>query len=190
DTLHLNDVETFPSSRAPGTFAPGDVMISLRDINGIIVFDPKTKRIKYRSVGQILRQHDPDFIDGNTISVFDNNTLEVLEKDSEIKDRNSRIVTLSAVDDSIEVRFTGSHHQPFFTRIMGKHQWLPNGNLLITEARRGRVFEVDTRGAIIWEYFNIVENNVLGQIDEGQRLAPQFNRAFFEQKGGACPAPS
>lgn len=188
DALHLNDAETFPSSLAPGLFVPGDVMISLRNINAIMVFDPKTGRIKYHSVGQVLRQHDPDFIDGNTISVFDNNAFSLFEDNP--KGDYSRIVALSAVDDSIEVLFTGTNGQPFFTRTVGKHEWLPNGNLLVTETRHARVFEVDKHGTIIWEYFNIVENNVLGRIYEGQRLAPQFDRAFFERKGGACPTPS
>lgn len=185
DTLHPNDVETFPSSLAPGIFAPGDVMISLRNINAIIVFDPKSKAIKYQNIGQFLRQHDPDFIDGTTISVFDNNNLS-----PDSKGHYSRIVMLSAVDDSVEVKFTGTDHQPFFTDIMGKHQWLPNGNILITDARSGRVFEVDERDIIIWEYFNIVEPHVIGLVGDGERLAPQFDRAFFEEKGRACPARS
>src|SRR5207247_1345506 len=78
DTLHLNDVETFPSSMSPGIFQPGDVMISLRNISAIVVFDPHTLRIRFMTIGRTLRQHDPDFVDGNTISVFDNNDLAAM----------------------------------------------------------------------------------------------------------------
>ena len=42
----------------------------------------------------------------------------------------------------------------FFTPARGSQQRLANGNTLITEANRARVFEVDTKGRIVWEYFN------------------------------------
>ena len=55
----------------------------------------------------------------------------------------SRIVILSAPEGEEEVVFEGSEQQPFYSKRMGKHQWLPNGNLLITEATEGRAFELD-----------------------------------------------
>ncbi|MGH8583535.1 MAG: arylsulfotransferase family protein, partial [Gammaproteobacteria bacterium] len=97
-----------------------------------------------------------------------------------------KIVTLSALDDSVEVKYTGTDQRPFFTDIMGTHQWLANGNILITESRTGRVFEIDKRGAVIWEYFNIVAPHILGAVCGATRLAPKFSRAFFEEKGRAC----
>lgn len=52
-----------------------------------------------------------------------------------LNDISSRIVVIDARDNSAEVVFAGSAEIPFFTDIMDKHQWLPNGNLLITESR-------------------------------------------------------
>ena len=42
DTLHVNDVEVFPSHLQPGVFKSGDIMISLRNLNAITVFKPDT----------------------------------------------------------------------------------------------------------------------------------------------------
>ena len=65
DTLHMNDVETFPGYKEEGAFAAGDIMVSLRNINAIVIFSEKDEKVKYACVGEFVRQHDPDFIDGN-----------------------------------------------------------------------------------------------------------------------------
>ncbi len=45
DTLHLNDVEVFPSGIASEIFEPGDLLLSLRNINTILVVDPLPIRL-------------------------------------------------------------------------------------------------------------------------------------------------
>jgi hypothetical protein len=183
DTLHLNDVETFPTTLAEGVFKHDDVMLSLREINTVMIFDPETGEIRYSNTGTVLRQHDPDFVDGNSITVFDNNNVTPIGSHP-----YSRIVKLSAVDDSVEVLFSGTQAQPFYSHLMGKHEWLPNGNILLTESSRGRAIEVDSEGRVVWEYFNLVEENILGIMDEAQRLAPSFDREFFAEVSQNCPA--
>jgi len=69
---------------------------------------------------------------------------------------------------------------------MGKHQWLPNGNMLITESMAGRAFEIDNKGTMLWEYFNLVEPHLLGLLTEAQRLTPFFNKVFFDEKSSQC----
>lgn len=185
NTLHLNDVETFPSDMAAGVFRRGDIMISLRNINTVLVFDPDDLRITFISTGQVLRQHDPDFVDGDTISVFDNNNLM-----PDQTGQASRIVTLSATDGSADIRFAGTREKGFFTDIMGKHQLLANGNILITESRRGRAFEIDRENAVVWEFYNKVSDGLIGVISDAERLPPQFDRTFFETTAARCSAPT
>lgn len=181
DTLHLNDVKVFPSSLNAGFFEPGDIMISMRNIHSVAVFDSSMK-IKKVFTGSFVRQHDADFIDGNTISVFDNYTHTY---GTEMP--FSRILYLSR--DSLEpvVRYQGSHDKPFFSHIMGKHQQLDNGNLLITEAANGRAFELKGDD-IVWQFFNVLPSGLIGFIDEVQRLGPEFNPAFFTRVSQQCGA--
>jgi hypothetical protein len=181
DTLHLNDVETFPSTLAPGVFTRGDIMISLRNINAIFVFDPVSGRIKFKDIGRVIRQHDPDFIDGNQISIFDNNNLA-----PDNADRFSRIAISSATDGMIDTAYSGSEANPFFTSIIGNHQWLANGNLLVTSSRQGYAFEVDKAGKIVWQFFNLVGENTLGLLNDTQRLAPSFDTGFFKSIAHEC----
>ncbi len=164
DRLHLNDAEPFPSTMEEGFFKKGDILVSLRNINTIFVFNRDTGKIKYCSTGRFIHQHDPDFIDGNRFSVFDNKSFA---ENGSVK---SRIVIVNAAEDTFEVFFDGGGKIPFYTDIMGKHQWLPNGNLLITESREGRAFEINRRGEVVWEYINFVYQGVVGLVEEVQRL--------------------
>lgn len=188
DTLHLNDVEVFPATLAAGRFEPGDLMLSLRNIHTILVFDPETEEITYRQSGGFVGQHDPDFIDGDRISVFDN--AVAIGEDTP---RESRVVILSGAADDIEpeVYYQGSDSAPFYTDVMGKHQWLPNGNLLLTESTKGRAFEIDQSGEIVWQHVNLVDDQgLVGLVDEAQRLPRRFDRAFFEnQRRRRCDGP-
>jgi hypothetical protein len=181
DTLHMNDVETFPSHLQPGAFEPGDIMVSLRNIHAVMVFDPDTLKIKYVTVGKVVRQHDPDFIDGNRISIFDNNHVA-----SESQGAQSRIVVMSATNDQMQVIYSGSSEQPFYTNVMGKHQWLPNGNILIVESMKGRAFEVDSQGALVWEYFHLVDKGRLALLSDAERLPSFFTSSFFANGRRKC----
>ena len=186
DTLHLNDVEVFPSHLPAGHFKPRDVMISLRNIHTVLVFDPESLEITFVKTGDVIGQHDPDFIDGNTIAVFDNHVTS----DSDAL-QQSRIVMLQAPEGEAEVYYEGTESRPFYTEIMGKQQWLENGNLLLTESTKGRAFEVDAQGKIVWQLVNFVdEEDWVGELSEAQRLPASFDPHFFEQQRKSCSVSS
>ena len=174
DSLHLNDVEVFPGSMEEGFFKHGDIVISLRNIHTVIVFDPATRKIKLLKVGGFIRQHDPDFIDGNTLMIFDNNTIG-----PQSFGQQSRILLFDAQKDELSVKYTGSPDNPFYTYIMGKQQLLENGNLLISDSINGRAFEVNEAGEIVWEFVNLVGEGRVGIVEEVERL-PESYRHIFE----------
>jgi hypothetical protein len=181
DTLHLNDVETFPSYLEEGVFTTGDIMVSLRNINTVLVFREEDLQVTQIHIGTWVRQHDPDFIDGNTISVFDNYNVAPEEYGQQ-----SRILIKSVSTGEYSVYYTGSEGQPFYTDIVGNHQWLPNGNMLITESIKGRAFEIDPEGIIVWEYINILEDGIAGIIDEVYRLPDFFTKEQFNRFVDSC----
>ena len=173
DVLHLNDVEPFPLEMAEGFFKRGDLLISLRNINTVLVFSSIDMKIRWHRTGTFVRQHDPDFVDGDTLSVFDNQNFE-----SAGGSRSSRVLLLSAPDFFPRVHFRGDADHPFFTRIMGKHQWLPNGNVLVLESTRGRVLEVVSEGRILWEYVNFAAKGLTGIVGDAHRLPPHVAELF------------
>lgn len=181
DALHLNDVEIFPSDFEEGVFKTGDIMISLRNVNTILVFREDDLKVKFVSTGSFVRQHDPDFIDGNTISVYDNFSFA-----TEDYGNQSRILIESYADGQEYIYYSGSESEPFFSSIMGKHQWLPNGNLLITETKKGRVFEIDNEGNIVWEYINVIGGGIAGIVEQASRLPDFYTEDYFTQITNTC----
>jgi hypothetical protein len=168
----------------PGRFAPGDLLVSLRNINTVFVFSTATGHVKRLWVGSFVRQHDPDFIDGNTISLFDNHNVTLEEAG-----QRSRILLLSESSDAPVVYYAGAAGAPFYTDILGKHQWLPNGNLLITESMKGRAFEIDRDKRIVWEYLNLVGDGYAGLMEEVLRLPERMSGVYSEGNVSAkCPA--
>ncbi len=175
DVLHLNDVEPFPDTMPAGFFGQGDILISLRNINTVFVFNRHSGKMKFTCTGWFVRQHDPDFLDGNRFSVFDNNLIA-----PESFGHQSRIVIVNARSNSFEVYFEGNEQIPFYTDIMGKHQWLANGNLLITESNQGRAFEISPRRTKVWEYMNYVDSGLVGLVEEVQRLPVEYTKLYSD----------
>ncbi len=69
-------------------------------------------------------------------------------------DNRSSVIELNPLTMEIDWEYKGDENNPFFSLASGSNQRLPNGNTLITESDRGRVFEVSPEGKIVWEYIN------------------------------------
>jgi hypothetical protein len=176
DVTHLNHVEPFPRDMQEGFFRHGDVLVSLRNVNTVFVFDRQQGDVRFVSTGQFVRQHDPHFVDGETISVFDNNNVGPEEFGPQ-----SRIALLHARDRRVETVFAGSPDHPFFSPILGRHQWLPNGNLLITDACAGRAIELDRQGRSVWWYIHYLDEDTVGIVEQVLRLPAGAAQAFHRE---------
>lgn len=150
DITHLNDVEPLPSSMADEypLFQAGDLLVSLRSLSLVFVFDPETMTVKWHSSDPFIYQHDPDFIGDGWIGVFDNNYDFIGGQML----GGSRIVALQPHTDSVEVRFPTPSSDPIYTETQGRWQQLANGNMLLTESMPGRVVEVNPSGETVWEW--------------------------------------
>jgi hypothetical protein len=169
---HMNDIEVLPADIAGAfpLFRAGDIMMSIRNINTILVVDPRTWRIKWTMTGPFLHQHDPDFMPNGHILLLDNRMAGATPRLG-----NSRILEIDPQTRQIVWSYQGTDEEPFYTEIRGMQQLLPNGNVLVVEAERGRVFEV-ARGSdnrIVWEYFNLVRDGLFGLITGAERVPPE-----------------
>ena len=68
----------------------------------------------------------------------------------------------------------GSGETPFYSWQRGKHQMLPNGNVLVTDAEQGRVFEAARDGGPVWERDMgwDADRNMI--VTEARHLPPDF----------------
>ena len=151
DITHLNDVEPLSSSMADEypLFEAGDLVVSLRKISLVFVVDPDTGEVKWHTSDPLIMQHDPDFIGDGWIGIFDNNR--------NFTDRGrmlggSRIVAVQPHTDSVEIRFPTPTSDLLYTDTQGMWQQLPNDNMLLAEAKAGRILEVAPDGRTIWEW--------------------------------------
>ena len=151
DIFHLNDVEPLSPEMADGypLFEAGDILVSMRDIHMVAVLDPDTLEVKWHSTSDTLFQHDPDFIGDGWIGIFDNR-FDRTETGAILG--GTRIIAIRPHTGERKVLFPTEASPQFYTKWSGKWQQLPNGNMLLTEARAGHALEVDRNGKPVWEW--------------------------------------
>jgi hypothetical protein len=172
DVTHLNDIEVLSPELADAfeLFEAGDIMLSLRNLDLIIVVDGKTELVKWAMTGPWLMQHDPDFLASGNIMLFDNRA----KISKRVGTDGSRILEVDPTSREIEVAYQGNPDDIFFTAQMGKQQPLENGNILIASADGGRAFEVNRAGETVWEYINRWSDKKVAVITEAQRVPEDY----------------
>ena len=151
--IHLNDVEEIPQEflhQFP-QFNSGEVLLSLREVNMVMVLDPDTGEIKWHHIAPWLQQHGADWQADGAITVFDNRFD--LSGDGGVLG-GSNVISIDPENSAAQVLYGGKKGQDFYTTTQGDHQILGNGNILITESNAGRVIEVTSAGELVWEHVN------------------------------------
>lgn len=180
EILHLNKVAELPTAMAKDfpMFNAGDLLLSIRDLNLVMVIDPDTQEIKWWRVGPWIRQHDPKFKAGGTIYVFNNNCYATafgyfdMERTPAGALRVSNILEIHPETDTYRIVYGQKPGQEMLTVARGKHQLTENGGLFITEFDGGRVFETDRDGNIVWEFINRYSADEVAEITEA-RIYPK-----------------
>jgi len=146
DLFHPNDLDVLSSDIADKfkDFNAGDLLLSFRNNHLVAVVDPKTKKLKWWSTGPWKFQHDPDFTSDGKISVYSNNTDY----------GRSEIIKIDPVSKNVENELEKGDLF-FYSKTQGKHQYLPNGNLLIIMPDEGRAVQVTSEGNKVFEYNNV-----------------------------------
>jgi hypothetical protein len=157
DPTHLNNIDILPAAWADRfpMFKAGDILVSPRNLNAVVVIDRASETAKWVLSGPFYQQHDPDFLPNGNIAVFDN-------RGGDPACGGSRILEIEPTTQQIVWQYDGCGGAPFFTFGRGEQQLLPNGNVLIAESEGGRLLEVthEPRPRVVWDYVN-----ALGEID-------------------------
>ena len=177
DWLHINSAHYVGPNRwfdqGDMRFAPNNVIISSREASLLAVVGRDGKIVwrlgpdfseskELRAIRQIIGQHHAHIIPkglpgaGNLL-VFDNGGSSGYGFASPIAPdgvgafarSTSRVVEINPVTLELVWSYTNPR---FFSTNISSAQRLPNGNTLITAGAGGRMFEVTTEGAIVWEY--------------------------------------
>ena len=142
DAFHVNSIYLIERT-IPGIAELGDILLSVRQLDLVCILRPDTGKLVWLwGPGEIECQHHATLLENNHVLLFDNGC----------KRRYSRVLEVSPADNRIVWEY--KNPKQFFSHRRGAAQRLANGNTLITESDRGRVFEVTKNGQIVWEFLN------------------------------------
>jgi hypothetical protein len=175
DILHPNDIEELSSRAAQHfpIFEAGDLMLSFRNLSLVLVVDPDTYNIRWWRHGPWLFQHDPDFRRDGKISVYSNNSER----------GRSEILTIDPVTNAVSNDLYKSEFV-FYSQYRGRHQYLPNGNVLLVVPEEGRVVELTSDGRKVLEFNNV--SSFGEEYNEDVENAIWLEAGYFDQIP-ACP---
>jgi hypothetical protein len=141
DVLHANTISFI--DRDVGYAKKGDILTCMRHTNTVAIIDPDTGGVIWIWGRDVLDgPHKPVLLENGNILIFDNGM-----------ERNySRVIEVNPIEDRIVWEYLGDPPESFYTKGSGFAQPLPNGNILITESNKGRVFEITRDKEKVWEY--------------------------------------
>jgi hypothetical protein len=199
DWAHANAVTVIPENTyADPRFKPGNLIISYRNLNTIIVIDKETGSIvwktgpaDYRTIGQHYAYMIPPGLEGaGKIMAFDNGGSGGYPAVFRV---NSRVVEIEplfkAVTWTYQASNSGLQNWSFFSPFISNAQRLHGSNTLIVEGTKGRIFEVTSTGDLVWEYmvpFSELRNEG-GRPVWDQNVYRAFRLPYFWPYAGAPP---
>lgn len=189
EILHLNHIEELSRALAPAfpQFAAGDLLLSVRDFNLVMVVDPESWRVKWHSVGPWLRQHAARFLPDGRIGVFNNNSysweLAPDGRTDPAREVHSNILAVDPQSGRAEVLYGDGPDEDLASVERGFVQPLPGGGAMVTEALGGRAFQIGPDRRIVWEYINRFDDARVVEITS----AKVYPAGFFTVTDWSCP---
>ncbi len=139
---HANACEVMPD---------GNILTSFRLTNTIGIIDKQSGRFLWKwGRDELGGQHNPTALAHGNILLFDNG-WHTRRPTASV---GSRIVEVDPQTETIPWAYETRPSWDFFSSFISGAQRLDNGNTLICEGMKGRLFEVTSEGEIVWEYVN------------------------------------
>lgn len=144
DAFHANTLAVLagPGTDPAGPFAPGTLLVSMRETNTIAVLDAAASTVLWAQRGPFVAQHEPSLLPSGEVMLFDNHGAGP---------GRSRVIALDPRSKALRTLWP-PQGLPFFTDQAGSAARLGNGNLLVVESERGAAFEITPGGEVVWEF--------------------------------------
>jgi hypothetical protein len=143
DPLHTNSVKRLSQALAPKfpSFQAGQVLLSLRNLDALVVLDLPTRRVVWAAQGIWRMQHNAEFLDNGHLLLYDNGGSP----------RGTRILEYDPLTQAIPWLYAEEKKRRFRADFRGANQRLPNGNTLIVDPDHSRLLEVTQDKEVVWE---------------------------------------
>ncbi len=123
--------------------------------------------------GLLMGQHSPTMLPEGTILIFDNGGGRGW----------SRIIKVDPIEEEIVWEYHAEPKENFFSNIWSSATQLPNGNILVCEGTKNRIFEITPEGEIVWDYISTLykESGSFG-IYTAYRYSPEYVKPVLQAK--------
>ncbi len=164
DWPHINTCEILPENPIAvkdSRFSAGNLLMCGRHANTIFIVDRSTSKVVWAwGPGELEGPHMPTMLKNGNILIYDNG-----HHIDETSRKYTRVVELDPLKKKIVWEYTSDPKTDFFSPSRGSANRLENGNTLIAESDSGHLFEINPKGNIVWEYWNMDYN------DNGTRVS-------------------
>jgi len=178
DCSHLNDVQ--PVLEDSKYWKKGDLFLSLRSQNLVLLYRPSNNKIIWQKSGPWLKQHDIDVIDSTHIGIFGNNAFDV--KVSYNTERLINGYNTQYVYDFSKNACT-TPYDSFFktakisTYTQGLSRILNNGDIFVEETDNGRII-FGNHTEEIWSYIERIDKNHISILNWSRYITEEEFKKF------------
>lgn len=173
DPIHLNDVE--PALKTTKFYNEGDVFLSIKQSSILLHYRPSTNKVLKVIEGAFSAQHDIDFFNDSTLTIFNNNSYPDWTTESKSKPQHA-VVNAGSFNSNIakysfntgEISIIGDSlfkANGIFTSTEGLHQFVNDSTYFIEEQNVG--------------YYWLIQNDVV-----------IYKNVFKSQHEGHCHLPN
>lgn len=177
--FHSNAVHWVHQTHLEGQhplYDDGTVLVTLRHQDIVVAVNWDEKKIVWMwGRGELMGPHDGSVLDNGHVLVFDNG----------LGRRWSRVVEVDPLSGKIVWEYKAPKPRDFYTASRGSNQRLPNGNTLVTSSDQGELFEVTSKGDVVWRYLSphLNEEGRRATIVRGERYESDFIERFVRSRG-------
>lgn len=175
DWAHNNTAQIIPPNETaeaereaggPIRFEPGNIVFSYRSLDVIGVIDYPSGEIVWAwGPSELDGQHLPHVLENGNLLIFDNGDVRGW----------SRVIEFDPLAEEIVWEYTGDPREEFYSRFISGARRLPNGNTLVCEGMKKRLFEVAPDGEVVWEFTSpFGEPGSVGNVYRCRRYSPAY----------------
>jgi hypothetical protein len=180
DPIHINDIQ--PALTDSDYWGKGDLFLSLRHLSTVMLYRPSTNKILWLKTGPWMNQHDMNFVDDHTISVFGNDTMF-----GKLFDGHNSVYFYDFETNKVSEPYREIMKEMGVRSVSeGRGTPLPGGDLFIDESNNGRILRV-SKDKVQWEYVNRIDKDTLAMSSWSRYLTQQEAKPILAQlKVNSC----
>lgn len=159
--LHINDIQ--PALTDSKYWKKGDLLISMRNRSTVILYRPSTDKIIWMQTGPWLNQHDVNFVDSTSISVFGNDVIRIDRLYHFVRKYNNVYVYNFTTNTTTAPYAVAFSMNDIHTERSGRGLILNNKDLFVEETYAGKLYRLNN-SKVVWRYMEIIDANYVGRI--------------------------